>query len=212
MAKTRKPATRTPQARPRPARGPATRPARVDLARRRRRTRWLVAVGAVTIITVVVVLAAVTGGSSGPASNTTGAAFDLPRLGAEGRVTLAAHKGRPTVVNMFASWCDQCDAELPGFHAAATALRGKVDFVFVNSNETGSWKGMATRHQLLDFEVARDIGGSRNNGLYRSFGGTGGMPMTAFYDADGKLLQAYPGALIGSNLTKALQQLYGVTV
>ena len=71
---------------------------------------------------------------------------------------------------------------------------------------------MATGHQLLEFEVARDIGGSRNNGLYRSFGGTGGMPMTAFYDADGKLLRAYPGALIDSNLTKALEQLYGVTV
>lgn len=197
---------------------PASRPGRPGAARaaqardRRRRAQWLVMVAGLTVVTIVVLIAVLGGGSSGPPSNTTAAAFDLPRFGADGRVTLAAHRGRPTVVNMFASWCDQCDAELPGFHAAATALKGKVDFVFVNSNETGSGRSMAERHGLLDFDVARDTGGTQGNGLYRSYGGTGGMPMTAFYDAEGRLLQAFPGALLGKNLSAALNQFYGVTV
>ena len=65
-----------------------------------------------------------------------------------------AHKGHPTVVNMFASWCDQCERELPRLHDAAVALKGKIDFVFVNSNETGDWKSKASRHGLFDFEVS----------------------------------------------------------
>lgn len=194
---------------------PPARPgaSKAALARhKRRRAQWLAMVAGLSIVTIVVVIATVGGRSSGPPSNTTAAAFDLPRFGAEGRVTLAAHRGRPTVVNMFASWCDQCEAELPGFQAAASKLKGQVDFVFVNSNETGSGKAMAERHGLFAFDVARDTGGTQGNGLYRSYGGTGGMPMTAFYDADGTLLQAFPGALVGNNLPAALKQLYGVTV
>lgn len=186
--------------------------ARRAAERRRRQRRWLFGLGAVAVIAAVVVVAVVgSSGSSNALDNTAADAFNLPRLGATGRVTLATHHGRPTVVNMFASWCDQCEAELPGFHTVATALKGKVDFVFVNSNETGNWRPMAERHQLLDFDVAGDVGGSLHNGLYRSFGGTGGMPLTAFYDDQGRLLKVFPGALVGANLTDALQQIYGIS-
>ena len=170
---------------------------------------WMVVSIAVLIIVVVVVAATRAGG--GGTGTTSATAFDLPRLGAEGRVTLAASAGKPTVVNMFASWCDQCDAELPEFHRAAEALRGQVEFVFVNSNETGNWRSMADRHKLLDFTVAKDVGGTQGNGLYRSLGGTGGMPMTAFYGVDGRLLNTVPGALVGNSLRQALKSAYGIT-
>jgi len=38
------------------------------------------------------------------------------------------------------------------------------------------------------FVLAQDIQGLARNGLYRSLGGTGGMPITAFYDANGELV------------------------
>lgn len=185
--------------------------ARRAAARRRRQRQWLFGLGAVAVITAVVLVAVLGGGTTNALDNTNADAFNLPRLGAQGRVTLVTHHGRPTVVNMFASWCDQCEAELPGFHTAAAALKGKVDFIFVNSNETGNWRAMADRHHLLDFEVASDVGGSLHNGLYRSFGGTGGMPLTAFYDDQGHLLRVFPGALVGANLTDAIKQIYGVS-
>lgn len=187
------------------------RAARLAAARRRTRNRWLLGIGAAAIIIATITVAVATSSSGGGSGVTASDAFDLPRLGADGRVTLAAHQGTPTVVNMFATWCDQCDRELPGFHDVASRLKGQVDFIFVNSNETGNWRSMAERHGLLDFEVAADIGGTARNGLYRSFGGTGGMPLTAFYDANGRLLQVVPGALVGTDLTNALTQLYGIT-
>jgi thiol-disulfide isomerase/thioredoxin len=188
------------------------RAARQAAARRRTRNRWLLGLGAVALIIATVAVAVGTSGSSAGKGITTADAFDLPRLGASGRVTLAAHRGTPTVVNMFATWCDQCDRELPGFHDLASRLKGRVDFIFVNSNETGNWRSMAERHGLLDFEVAADVGGTAGNGLYRSFGGAGGMPLTAFYDANGALLRVVPGTLVGSDLTNALDELYGVGV
>lgn len=195
----------TPKNRPTPPR-PAARRHQQDS----RGTKSVVALAALAIVVGVAVMAFTSGGGAG-SSVTSADAFDLPRLGVEGRVTLASSAAKPTVVNMFASWCDQCDAELPDFHRAATSLRGEVNFVFVNSNETGNWQPMAERHKLLDFVVARDVGGTAGNGLYRSLGGTGGMPMTAFYDHEGRLIDVVRGALAGSSLKRALEQAYGLS-
>jgi hypothetical protein len=69
---------------------------------------------------------------------------------------------------------------------------------------------MAERNGILRFTLAKDINGDAGNGLYRSVGGTGGMPITAFYDPSGKLIDASYGALTGGLLDQELQQHYGV--
>jgi len=141
------------------------------------------------------------------------AAWDLPALdddndpGGDGRVALAEFSGTPTVVNFFASWCTSCDRELPVFRDFAEAFEGEVDFVFVNSNETGNWRPMAERNDIVGFHLAKDIAGTRRNGLYRNLGGTGGMPITAFYNAAGELVDTSFGELNSNSLSQALANL-----
>ncbi len=136
------------------------------------------------------------------------ASWDLPALdddaNPDGRVRLADFQGTPTVVNFFASWCDACDEELPDFRETALALEGQVDFVFVNSNETGNWRPMAERNDIEQFPLVQDIRGTQRNGLYRALRGTGGMPMTAFYDADGSLIDVVLTAMNAENLNQRL--------
>jgi thiol-disulfide isomerase/thioredoxin len=163
----------------------------------------------VFVVTVLVVAlqADDRGGGSG---RTDAESFDLPALDGGRRVRLADFRERPLVVNFFASWCMQCDAELPEFRDTARRVDSQVDFVFVNSNEDGDWRPMAERNDILDCLLAEDIGGTRGNGLDRSVGGPGGMPITAFYDADGKLVDVAFGALLGGALDDHLQELYGI--
>lgn len=137
--------------------------------------------------------------------------FDLPVLddqdNPDNRVRLADFDGRPTVVNFFASWCTACFDELPAFRDAAIELEGEVDFIFVNSNETGNWEPMANDTGIRDLILAQDIQGARRNGLYQSLRGTGGMPITAFYDADGNLVDTAFAPFNEAQLDAALQGL-----
>lgn len=138
-------------------------------------------------------------------------AFDLPNLQDEdnpdNRVRLADFAGTPTVVNFFASWCETCDEELPDFRDVALDLDGEVDFIFVNTQETGDWKAMAERNEITQFTLAKDIQGTRRNGLYRQLGGLGGLPMTAFYDAEGNLLDTGLVPFTEAQLRRSLETL-----
>lgn len=190
---------------------------RSTAATRHRGPSTLVVGGIVAALVAGVVLISVLT-SGGDTGSTDAAAWDLPALGDttdvddDGRITLSDYEGTPVVVNFFASWCTSCEAELPRFDDAATATAGEVEFVFVNSNETGNWRPMAERTGIDDRVLAKDINGNGGNGLYFSLGGTGGMPMTAFYDAAGTLVHVDLGELSSSMLSERLAVLYGLDV
>lgn len=165
----------------------------------------LIAVGA-AIVMGVAGLAATAG--SGPTGAIDAEAFDLPALDGEGRVRLADFRGTPVVVNFFASWCTACDFELPAFAAVSERVRDQVVFVGVNSQETGDGLGMAQRHGITWWPLAADARGSQGS-LHAELGGVG-MPITAFYDAEGKLIEVAGGALDELRLRALLQERYGV--
>ncbi len=208
-------ATRNPsRPRPKPAN---TRRARAA-ARERARRRWTLAA---TIAAALAVLATVAGlafssGSGGTSSAAYAAdkqAFDLPALSGNGHVRLADHRGRPVVVNFFASWCVYCNEELPGFVQVAKATHGQVDFIGVDTSETGDGAAMAKRFDLAGagFALAKDIGPSPASELWSSFGARG-LPVTAFYDAQGRVVDFSPGMLTQAELQQRLQQSFGVQV
>ena len=146
--------------------------------------------------------------------HTSSRAWLLPRLGSAGKVSLSSFKGRPVIVNFFASWCTVCAGELPVFTSAADALKGKIDVVEVNALETGNGASFARQYQLAAHvtAVASDVGGSQGDGLYQSLGGTGTMPMTAFYDATGHLITTHVGGFDSATLAGAVRQLYGISL
>jgi thiol-disulfide isomerase/thioredoxin len=55
---------------------------------------------------------------------------ELPRLGG-GRVRLAELRGRPAVINFWASRCPPCVAEMPDFERVHRRLAGRVAFLGV---------------------------------------------------------------------------------
>ena len=156
------------------------------------------------------------GGQAGGADVTDPAKFDLPSIEGTGRVRLADFKGKPVVVNFFASWCEPCKKELPEFATAARELAGKVAFVGVNSKEITAPSGINLARSMglaeAGITLARDVGGQGGSGLHDSYEVRNAMPITAFYDAAGKLKYVAPGQLTRDKLSERLQEFYGVSL
>jgi cytochrome c biogenesis protein CcmG, thiol:disulfide interchange protein DsbE len=183
----------------------------------RRRLGFQVSLAAlgVGVIVAVALASAASSGKKAPARyNVDPARWELPALTTGGRVRLADFNGRPVVVNFFASWCGPCQLELPIFARTAQALHGKVDFVAVNSQELAPDAGLAlARTKGLEdagITLARDVGGRAGSLLHDALGT--GMPLNAFYDAQGHLLEVTRGALLEDKLADQLQRHYGIAI
>jgi cytochrome c biogenesis protein CcmG/thiol:disulfide interchange protein DsbE len=176
----------------------------------------VIIVGAVIAVALGVALTLIathtgsTGSTPAVAVSTDPASFDLPRLAGAGDVRLSSYRGRPTVVNFFASWCTACQFELPGYATVSRELSGRVNFVGVNSLETGDGLAMAHRFGIDTWPLARDVNGQHDSGLHDALGSQG-MPISAFYDASGKLLYVSPGALPEPDLRALIQRFFGIT-
>jgi thiol-disulfide isomerase/thioredoxin len=167
-----------------------------------------VALVGLAVLAIVGVVAIREGGHRGYDSNPV--AFALPALDGSQHVTLAGFRGTPVVVNLFASWCAECQVELPAFARASARLRGRVQFVGIDSMETGDGRAMAAQYHLAEngFVLAKDVGagGSALHDALRA----PGMPVTIFYDASGRIVGRDIASLPEATLTAQLRQYYGV--
>lgn len=168
----------------------------------------LVAAAAVAVALLVV---RATSPPAAPAASTAPSAWSLPRLQGSGSVALGDFRGRPLVVDFFASWCGSCRSELPEFLTVSETVAGRVGFVGVDSEENGDGLAMARQYGITVWPLVRDVGGSQQSGLRDALEAIPGMPITAFYDAAGHLRLVRLGALSGAALSAELEQLFGVS-
>jgi rhodanese-related sulfurtransferase/thiol-disulfide isomerase/thioredoxin len=187
-------------------------------AKRRQQAKIAIIAAAVAIVVAVGVLAfasstpGATTDAAGQAYVATKDGFRLPGLLDEKKaVSLADFTGKPVVVNFFASWCVYCNEELPGFVQVAKATSSTVSFVGVDSNDSGDGAAMAQRFDLAGagFHLAHDIGTRPASDLWLAYGSQG-LPVTAFYDARGKLVDFSPGMLTQDELAQRIKTNFGI--
>ncbi len=121
-------------------------------------------------------------------------------------VGLSAFAGKPTVVNLWASWCPPCRREMPVLERAQ-ATNHDIDFVFINQGEAPG--------QVLRYLQDQDLG--LRNVLLDAAGTAGrafdqqALPATLFFDAGGRLVLARAGALSEATLAAGLAALRSTT-
>jgi|JI10StandDraft_1071094.scaffolds.fasta_scaffold804182_2 thiol-disulfide isomerase/thioredoxin len=119
-------------------------------------------------------------------------------------LVMQSFKGRPLVLNFWATWCPPCVEELPLLDA------------FYRQNSTKGWNviGLAVdqadavrtflRKAPLQFPVA--LAGLSGTSLSKSLGNlTGALPFTVVFDADGAVAHRKMGLVTTDDLAKWLQ-------
>jgi thiol-disulfide isomerase/thioredoxin len=134
------------------------------------------------------------------------AAAPLPPLilsSLEGRsVSLADFAGKPTVVNLWATWCPPCRREMPALQRTQAA-NPDVNIVFVNQGEESrTVAAFLDRQGLVVSNVLVDPESRTGAALDHS-----ALPTTLFFDAQGRLAGTRIGELSQATLTQRLASL-----
>ena len=112
-------------------------------------------------------------------------------------------RGRPTVVNFFASWCTPCKKELPVFADAYERHKHDVRFLGVDTEDSASEGLEMLERYGIDYPAVYDPDATVRNALGRS----SGLPITAFVTSDGKVAKLVTGEMNRDELDDAIQEL-----
>jgi len=127
-----------------------------------------------------------------PLTTLAGEPVDLSRLAG----------GKPLVINLWATWCPPCRREMP-LLAAAQKQEPGLRFVFANQGENAvTVQGYLRAAGLALDNVVLDAGARIGPEV-----GSGGLPTTLFYNADGRLVDTHVGQLTTGSLADKLGRL-----
>jgi thiol-disulfide isomerase/thioredoxin len=110
-------------------------------------------------------------------------------------------RGRPVVVNFWASWCPPCVAEMrDAFEPLHREFGDRVAFLGVNLQDTTEAALAVVAQTGVTHDLARDPDGA----LFTAFGGFG-MPTTALIDEAGVVVARHTGALTQAQLAALIR-------
>jgi cytochrome c biogenesis protein CcmG, thiol:disulfide interchange protein DsbE len=157
-----------------------------------------VAVVAVALVAGLVLVELLSGGGSEPGGRT---APTLPReVLTPPRVTLASLRGRPVIVNFWASWCGPCKREAKHLAALSHRLGGRAVLVGVDWNDGASGARGFIRHYGWTFPNLRDASGTVGNDY-----GLSGLPNTFVIDSHGRIAKRLIGPQTVASFEHALR-------
>lgn len=111
-------------------------------------------------------------------------------------------RGRPFVVNLWASWCGPCRREMPMLVEVASATPG-VSVLLVNQGED---QRLIQRFLEEERLPAENVLSDRGASLLRMTGSSG-LPTTLFVRADGRIEGAHMGEVSRAALLQGIEQL-----
>lgn len=103
---------------------------------------------------------------------------------------LASLKGKPVVVNQWASWCGPCRFEFPFFADLSKRYESQVAFLGVNSKDARDSAERFLNEQPVPYKHFYDP----DTKIARTFRGGRTWPTTAFYTREGKRSYTHFGA------------------
>ena len=124
----------------------------------------------------------------------------------EGSVRLRAVGKRPSVVNLWASWCGPCRTEMPEFEKVHVELGERVLFLGVDTKDFPKPARVAIQNAAVTYASAFDP-----DELVKRALGVRSLPATVLVGADGLVKNVHVGELTADELRALLKKHLGVS-
>jgi cytochrome c biogenesis protein CcmG, thiol:disulfide interchange protein DsbE len=140
---------------------------------------------------------------SHPQSDPVAPAFSLTALGDPGhRVALSQYKGKPLIVNFWASWCPPCQQETPLLARWYKAQHGHVDLVGLDENDNNASALKFARAKGVSYPIGVDPGPKL---VTASAYGVVALPQTFFLNAQHRIVDRIYGAVTQADLATGVR-------
>ena len=119
---------------------------------------------------------------------------------------LSDYRGKPVVLNFWASWCDPCKSEMPDFEKIYTQYGQDIHFLMVNLTDgleetVASASGfIAEKGYTFPVYYDTDMDAAQAYGVYS-------VPVTYFIDVEGYLIAYGSGALTADILQQGIDMI-----
>ncbi len=171
--------------------------------------RTVLAVGALIALAVIGVLFLGLGKNpnqiESPLLGRVAPSFALREVGTGQTIGLEQFRGKPVIINFWATWCGPCYEEHPVLVANARNLGSSVQFVGVVFQDTEEKIQRFLNERGSSYPTVIDEAGKTAIAY-----GVGGVPETFFLDASGKIVAKHDGPIttddLRANLAKAMGQ------
>jgi cytochrome c biogenesis protein CcmG/thiol:disulfide interchange protein DsbE len=128
---------------------------------------------------------------------------ELPVLGSDATGSLADHRGKVVVLNVWASWCPPCKSEMPLLQRTHDEIEERGGLVLGLDTQDAS-------EDALEFLRANDITFTSLRDRDREYGrdfGVSGYPETFLIDREGRIANMYRGPVTEKWLDENLEPL-----
>jgi cytochrome c biogenesis protein CcmG, thiol:disulfide interchange protein DsbE len=160
----------------------------------RRALPLLAALAVVAVIVIEIATAGGNGDAGKPAPPLPTAVLQPPLE------TLASLRGKPALVNFWASWCEPCKKEAPELARLQRSLHGSASMVGVDYTDRADAARAFIDRYGWRFPVLSDP-----DGIYGARYGFSGLPTTVVLDPGGRIVETLRGPQTAADLRRALQ-------
>ncbi len=122
-------------------------------------------------------------------------------------VKLSDLKGKPVVLNFWASWCPPCKSEMPDFNEKYLKYKDEIHFMMVNLTDgyqetrESAERFLSSTDYVFPVYFDSDLDAAYTYGI-------SSVPQTFFIDSEGILITGAQGAISGEVLEKGIAFIY----
>ena len=127
--------------------------------------------------------------------------FSLTTLQAE-EITLSDYRGRPVILNFWATWCPPCRAEIPFFQQSQLKYNGRAIILGIDQAEPLSLVAPFVADLGMTYPILLDLESAVSDSY-----GVVALPTTFFIDSNGVVQKVHPGIISQGVLEDEIEQL-----